>query len=217
MRRRAVALLLPLALLAACTDEVPAPNGAPGGAEPEVGGAFGARPTIVFPAGRPAAGLRVNQPAEGKGAPLEPDAVAIVQYTAHVWDGGANRLVDSSFNRGAPAAFPVGRLLPGLDRALRGRRVGSRIVAAIPPGEGFGANPPQGVGPGDDLLYVIDILGAHARGVSVKGAAARWRGCGSRVVPVPGCRFRRRRRPGGSPPRSSSGGAGAGCRRGSCW
>jgi peptidylprolyl isomerase len=141
-----------------------------------VGGAFGARPTIEFPAGRPATALQVEQLAAGKGAALDKDDVAIVQYTAHVWDGGENRLVDSSFTRGAPAAFPVGDLMPGLDRALQGRRVGSRVIAAIPPADGFGVNPPEGVEPDDDLFYVIDILGAYAKGASVKGASVKGRG-----------------------------------------
>ncbi len=153
MRRRTIALLLiPLLAQAACTGSPPEPL------EPTVAGAFGARPTVVFPAGRPAAELRIHQLAAGRGATLVQDDVAIVQYTAHVWDGGANRLVDSSFNRGAPAAFPVGRLPPGLDRALRGRKVGSRVVAAIPPGDGLR----------DELVYVVDILGVHGRDATVE-------------------------------------------------
>jgi peptidylprolyl isomerase len=60
-----------------------------------------------------------------------------VEYVAHVWDGKDNRLVDSSFGHGAPAAFPVGSLLPGLDPAVEGARVGGRrVLAAIPPNDG---------------------------------------------------------------------------------
>ncbi|MEU5867729.1 MULTISPECIES: FKBP-type peptidyl-prolyl cis-trans isomerase [unclassified Nonomuraea] len=166
MRRRTIVpSLAPLLLLAAgCTGATA------GDLDLKVGGAFGARPTIVFPDGRPAAGLRVEELSTGGGDRLGDDDVAVVQYTAHVWDGRDNRLVDSSFNRGTPAAFPVGSLLPGLDRALRGRTVGSRVIAAIPPGEGFGTSPPRGVGPADDLFYVVDILGAHHKGASVKSA-----------------------------------------------
>lgn len=165
MRRLAALLLVPL--VAACT--------ATGGGDPDlkVGGAFGGKPTIVFPAGKPSADLQIDQLAAGKGAQLGKDDVAIVQYTAHVWDGKENRLVDSSFNRGTPAAFPVGQLLPGLDRALQGRRVGSRVIASIPPAQGFGANPPQGIGPDDDLFYVIDILGSYPKGVSAGGRGGR--------------------------------------------
>ncbi|MET9337868.1 FKBP-type peptidyl-prolyl cis-trans isomerase [Nonomuraea sp. NPDC003804] len=162
---RLLLLLVPLALLTACT-------GASSGDDLDlkVGGEFGRKPTIVFPAGKPSAELQIDELSAGKGAKLAKDDVAIVQYTAHVWDGRENRLVDSSFNRGTPAAFPVGRLLPGLDKALQGRAVGSRVIASIPPAEGFGANPPQGIGPDDDLFYVVDILGAHARNAHASGA-----------------------------------------------
>ncbi|WP_188194051.1 FKBP-type peptidyl-prolyl cis-trans isomerase [Nonomuraea sp. SYSU D8015] len=190
MLRRAVApLLLAPLIVAGCTGE---PSG---GLELKVGGPFGARPTIVFPAGAPAAGLQVDELATGKGAPLKPDDVAIVQYTAHVWDGRQNRLVDSSFNRGAPAAFPVGGLLPGLDRALQGRTVGSRVIAAIPPEEGFGPNPPRGVEPSDELFYVVDILGAHPKGASIDGRGGELAG-----VRVTGGERPRLEVPAGPPP-----------------
>ncbi|AQZ61181.1 FK506-binding protein (Peptidyl-prolyl cis-trans isomerase) (PPIase) (Rotamase) [[Actinomadura] parvosata subsp. kistnae] len=166
--RRAAASLLPAPLLlvplllAGCT------SGAAQELDLKVGGAFGARPTIDFPDGRPVSGLQVDELSTGKGEPLGAGDVAIVQYTAHVWDGRDNRLVDSSFTRGTPAAFPLGGLLPGLERALKGRRVGSRVIAAIPPEYGFGANPPQGVPAGEELFYVVDILGAHRKAASVE-------------------------------------------------
>ncbi|MFI6316104.1 FKBP-type peptidyl-prolyl cis-trans isomerase [Nonomuraea sp. NPDC050556] len=163
---RPLAVLLPLLLLAACT-------GAQGqDLDLKVGGAFGAKPTIVFPGGEPADTLQIDELTSGKGTQLRTGDLAIVQYTAHIWDGEENRLVDSSFNRGTPAAFPVGSLLPGLDKALRGRKVGSRVIAAIPPGEGFGANPPRGIGASDDLFYVVDILGTHPKGASVGGGGS---------------------------------------------
>lgn len=161
---RRLLVLLPLLLLAACT------GGATGGdLDLKVGGAFGAKPTIVFPDGTPAAELQIDELSAGKGAQLRKGDLAIVQYTAHVWDGKENRLIDSSFNRGTPAAFPVGQLLSGLDRALQGRKVGSRVIAAIPPGDGFGANPPRGISASDDLFYVIDILGTHPKGLGNGG------------------------------------------------
>ncbi|MET9246492.1 FKBP-type peptidyl-prolyl cis-trans isomerase [Nonomuraea sp. NPDC003709] len=163
MPHRRTAVLLPvIVLLAGCS----------GGAARDLGmtvdGPFGARPTITFAGGGPAAGLRVEELATGGGARLGADDTAIVQYTAHVWDGGDNRLVDSTFDRGTPAAFPLGELPPGLDGALRGRRVGSRVLAALPPDQRRGARLPPGVGPDDELVYVVDILGAHPKGASVE-------------------------------------------------
>ncbi|MEV4115844.1 FKBP-type peptidyl-prolyl cis-trans isomerase [Nonomuraea sp. NPDC049695] len=171
MRRRRTAALLPaFVLLAGCAGGPQATVGGPdlaagldvtvGGLDVRVAGPFGARPTIAFTGGRPAAGLQVDEPATGAGPPLAADDVAIVQYTAHVWDGRDNRLVDSTFDRGIPAAFPVGE---GLGGALRGHRVGSRVVAAVPPRTG-------GTRPGEELLYVVDVLGAHPRGAALEAA-----------------------------------------------
>ncbi|MET7331903.1 FKBP-type peptidyl-prolyl cis-trans isomerase [Nonomuraea sp. NPDC005650] len=163
MRRRRTAAILPvLLLLAGCAGGVARDLGM------TVGGPFGARPTIAFAGGGPAAGLRVEELESGAGAPLGADDLAIVQYTAHVWDGRDNRVVDSTFDRGTPAAFALGELPPGLDGALRGRRVGSRVVAAVPPQYRGGAQPPPGVGPGDELVYVVDIIAAHPKGASVE-------------------------------------------------
>ena len=149
---------------------------APAGLDLRVGGPFGARPTIAFPGGKPSAELRIDQLVAGAGTELRRDDVAIVQYTAHVWDGRRNRLVDSSFNRGTPAAFPVGRMLKGLDTALVGRRVGSRVAAAIPPKDGFGADPPRGLKAADGLVYVVDILGTYHQGASAGTAGGSMAG-----------------------------------------
>ncbi|MEV0234366.1 FKBP-type peptidyl-prolyl cis-trans isomerase [Nonomuraea sp. NPDC050786] len=162
MRRRRTAALLPvLVLLTGCAagpDLAAGLDVTVGGLDVTVAGPFGARPTIAFTGGRPAGGLQVDEPATGAGPTLASDDVAIVQYTAHVWDGKENRLVDSTFDRGTPAAFPVGE---GLGGALLGHRVGSRVVAAVPP-------PSGGARAGQELLYVVDVLGAHPRGASLK-------------------------------------------------
>ncbi|WP_327091940.1 FKBP-type peptidyl-prolyl cis-trans isomerase [Nonomuraea sp. NBC_01738] len=200
---RLLVFALPLVLLGACTG-APAGGTEPkvagatelnvaGSTELKVAGAFGAEPAITFPAGEPSAELQVDQLVAGRGAVPARGDVVVVHYTAHVWDGRGNRPADSSFGRGGPVAFPVGGLLPGLDRALAGRRAGSRVIAAIPPREGFGANPPQGVRPGDDLVYVIDILGAHRKGASAGGpggtlAGARVTGGRRPRLTLPGTR-----------------------------
>lgn len=190
----------PVRMLVAAVLALPAAAGCTGDdaeREPQVGGPFGARPTIVFPAARPAAELRVGEPVAGRGEPLKTGDLAIVQYTAHVWDGAANRLADSSFTRGTPAAFPVGELLPGLERALRGRRVGSRVTVAIPPEEGFGAAPPRGLKAGEELFYVVDVLGAHHRDDAVAAGPGELAGVRIGGGPRPSLSV-----PRGAPPRA---------------
>jgi peptidylprolyl isomerase len=51
-------------------------------------------------------------------------------------------------------------VLPGVDAALVGRTVGSRVVAVVAPTDGFGStgSPSSGVLPTDTVVYVVDIL-----------------------------------------------------------
>ncbi|KAB8195232.1 hypothetical protein FH608_012740 [Nonomuraea phyllanthi] len=154
---------------------------------PAVRGPFGARPAISFPGGAPATWLQVDEPVAGQGAPLETGDTAIVQYTGHVWDGRGNPLIDSTFTRGTPAALTVGA---GLGTALRGHRVGSRVVAAAPESYAYGTRPPRGVERGAELLYVVDVLGAHHKDASVEAgggslAGVRVTGGAPPVLSVP--------------------------------
>ncbi|MDP9867516.1 MULTISPECIES: FKBP-type peptidyl-prolyl cis-trans isomerase [Streptosporangium] len=166
MRTPPLLAALSLVLAAACTSA----GGRPG-PDIEVLGDFGVRPKVVFPEGEPAGDLRIREQMAGTGNVIKGGDLVVAHYTAHVWDGADNRLLASSFNQGAPASFPLGRSISGVGKALQGRRVGSRVVAAIPPGEGYGPNPPGGMTADDELFYVVDVLGAFS-----PDAAARGRG-----------------------------------------
>ncbi|WP_433238240.1 FKBP-type peptidyl-prolyl cis-trans isomerase [Streptosporangium sp. CA-135522] len=156
---------LSLVLATACTSA-----GGQAGSDIEVLGDFGTKPKVVFPDGRPAGDLQIREQMTGTGSVIKGDDVIVAHYTAHVWDGADNRLLASSFNQGAPASFPLGRSISGVGKALRGHRVGSRVVAAIPPGEGYGPNPPGGMTADDELFYVVDVLGAFPPDAAAKGA-----------------------------------------------
>ncbi|WP_219519181.1 FKBP-type peptidyl-prolyl cis-trans isomerase [Nonomuraea ceibae] len=151
MRRRALAVLLPLACTAACT--------APAA---EVTGPFGARPTVVLPA--EAADPAVRVVLEGDGPEIGPDDLAVVHYAAyyaaHVRAGGAARTADSTFARGAPTAV----VPPALAAALPGHRVGSRLL--VTPPRDRPAAP----------VYVADLLGRHAAGASLDAGGGELHG-----------------------------------------
>ncbi|WP_225835288.1 FKBP-type peptidyl-prolyl cis-trans isomerase [Streptomyces sp. NK08204] len=53
-----------------------------------------------------------------------------------------------------------GNVIAGWDRALAGRRVGSRVLAVIPAKPAYGAHPPKGLAPGATVVSVLDILAA---------------------------------------------------------
>ena len=61
--------------------------------------------------------------------------------------------------------------LTGLQKAVTGERVGSRVLAVLPPKYGYGTqgNSQIGVKPTDTLVWVVDVLHAFPPGVSASG------------------------------------------------
>ena len=53
-------------------------------------------------------------------------------------------------------------MISGWDKTLVGQKVGSRLILAIPPEEGYGkkGQPTAGIKGTDTLYFVVDILGA---------------------------------------------------------
>lgn len=98
----------------------------------------------------------------GSGPTVKKGQTLIAQYHGVLWRDGS--VFDSSWQRGAPSDFPigVGQVIPGWDKTLVGKKVGSRVLLVIPPADGYG---PKGGGGGkikadDVMVFVVDILGA---------------------------------------------------------
>lgn len=166
MRPTALLVALSLALVSACGS-----GDGQAGPDVEVLGNFGDRPTVRFPGGAPSGGLRFTELMTGTGAEIGGNDLVVAQYTAHVWDGEDNRLLASSFNQGAPASFPLNQTITGVGKALRGHKVGSRVVASVPPEEAYGPNPPGGMTAEDELVYVVDVLGTFPPSAAGKGGS----------------------------------------------
>ena len=94
----------------------------------------------------------------------------VVNYVGETWDDG--KVFDSSFDRGAPAAFQigVGQVVKGWDAALVGQTVGSRVVMALPPELGYGTegNADAGISGTDTLVFVVDIIATYPAGSASK-------------------------------------------------
>jgi peptidylprolyl isomerase len=123
---------------------VAAPSGQPGVAIPK-----SAAPTV----------FKSNTLIDGSGDAIAMGDSVTVQYSGFLWATGAQ--FDSSWTNGQPAQFQIadGALIPGFIKALVGAKVGSRILAVIPPSEGYGAEGNSTI-PGDStLVFVVDVLG----------------------------------------------------------
>ena len=134
-----------------------------GGLPSVVLGADG-RPGITLPEGNPPSSLQIADLRKGDGAVLRRGDTAVVQFTAVVWkpgDAQNGMLADSSWTDGAPRVVQLtaGQNVKGLITALIGQRVGSQVLAVLPPSEGYGQQATGTVPAGSSLVYVVDVLG----------------------------------------------------------
>ncbi|REE95803.1 FKBP-type peptidyl-prolyl cis-trans isomerase [Thermomonospora umbrina] len=129
---------------------------------------------VVEPPAKPGEGPKVKMPdedapdklvvktlIEGDGPALVKGDNAITHYQGQIWKTGKE--FDSSWKRGPVSAFAIGTgaTVPGFDKGLTGKKVGSRVMLILPPKEGYGkeGNPQGGIKGDDTLVFIVDILG----------------------------------------------------------
>lgn len=98
---------------------------------------------------------------EGRGEEVKADSSITVHYTGWIWNDSLGSVFDSSWQQGTPATFTVSQLMPGMSKALVGAKVGSQIIAVMPPSDAYGAKGNASVPPNSTLLFVVDILGIN--------------------------------------------------------
>jgi peptidylprolyl isomerase len=140
---------------------LPKANGARRNAEagmPTVVLAPNGRPGVQIPSSAAPAEFRRTLLIEGSGATVELGDNVTLHYTGWTWGGEE---FDSSWDRQSPASFVVSSdgLIEGFVRALEGVRVGSQVIAVIPPDLGYGEADQGLISPGSTLIFVIDVLG----------------------------------------------------------
>ena len=154
--------------LAACgsssssSSSSPAPAGTASSAANKavkVSGAFGTSPTVKVPKAKAGPALFTKTVIQGNGKPLTTSESLVGNFVLYDWKGTTSKLVGSTWKSGSPTLF-TGQLLPGLQAALIGQKTGSRVLAVVPPADGFGSagNSQIGVGGTDTLVFVIDMV-----------------------------------------------------------
>src|SRR5690606_9236080 len=127
-----------------------------------IGGDFGDKPTFDISEGLSVEKTEVETLVTGDGDVIKPGDSVTINYIGVI--AGSDQPFDSSWDRGTPATFTLesgpNKLLPGIVQALEGQNAGSRVVAAVPPKDGFGAEGNSQVGVQSDsmLVFVFDIL-----------------------------------------------------------
>jgi peptidylprolyl isomerase len=120
------------------------------------------KPAVTMPKGDAPAELQIATLKAGDGDEVQEGDSVTVQYQGSLWATG--KVFDQSWGK-APATFQTTGVVPGFAKALVGQKVGSQVIAVIPPAEGYGekGQPDAGISGTDTLVFVIDILDAiHA-------------------------------------------------------
>lgn len=170
MRRLTAALLAPLAATAALAGCSSSGTTNPAADSVKVTGPEGKAPTVHIPAHKAGSALVTKTLVNGHGPKLTAGDSYLANFDVFVWRGKTNKLLFSSFTS-TPEVLPVTMGLTGLQKALTGERIGSRVLAVLPPKYGYGAqgNPQIHVEPTDTLVWVVDLLHAFGPNASASG------------------------------------------------
>jgi peptidylprolyl isomerase len=94
---------------------------------------------------------------EGDGETVTPDSTIKADYLGMVY--GAKKPFDESYSK-EPAEFSLAQVVQGWTYGLSGLKVGSRVLLAIPPELGYGAQEQPGIPANSTLYFVVDIRSA---------------------------------------------------------
>jgi FKBP-type peptidyl-prolyl cis-trans isomerase len=182
MRRTAAALLLPLIAglaLVGCGSSSPPPSP---NTTVTAAGSFGKAPAVTIPAKKASTNLYVKTEIHGSGPTLAKTDAFLGNYVVYIWSGTTHKLALSTYT--ATPQVLSGTLLPGLETALQGKRMGSRVLAVLPPKYGYGAqgNSQVGVTGSDTLVFVVDMIKAYGATASASGSQVSNGGSGLPTV-----------------------------------
>jgi len=133
-------------------------------------GAFDKAPKVTIPKANAGNSLTVKTLIQGTGTTLTKKDALAANFVLYFWQGTSSSLKANTYG-GSPTVIG-GTMLPGLESALIGKKVGSRILAVIPPAQGYGTsgNAQLGITGSTTLVFVIDVLKAYSDTAGAMGA-----------------------------------------------
>jgi peptidylprolyl isomerase len=173
-------------VLAACGGT---PNAVPGttpsanaNGKVTVTGAFGLTPVVSIPKLAANNTLTVKTVIQGTGPVLTKKDSLVANFELYFWTGTSATLKANTFVTNP--AIVGGQMIPGLESALIGQKVGSRVLAIVPPAQGYGTNgdPRIGVSPNTYLVFIIDVIKSFSSTSSASGATVSSGGNGLPTV-----------------------------------
>ena len=100
-------------------------------------------------------GLQYTVITEGEGAAPTEESEVEVHYKGSLVDG---TVFDSSYDRGQPASFPIGGVIPGFREGMLLMKEGSKHTLYIPAELAYGKQAPPSIGPDQMLIFEVELL-----------------------------------------------------------
>jgi peptidylprolyl isomerase len=150
--------------LAACSSSHPAGPAANPDALVKITGAFDGRPVIAIPDTDPGSTAVYSTPILGYGPDITVSDAVLFNWVIYYWSGSRYKLEADSYDTAPQLMGSQWLPAPGLRHALVGKRIGSRIVAVLPPAQ---AGDPPGVH--ITMIFAIDLLKAYSGAASAYG------------------------------------------------
>jgi peptidylprolyl isomerase len=132
-------------------------------------GSFGKAPAVSIPKAKAGGTLEVKTLIQGSGSTLTKADALAANFVLYFWSGTSSSLKANTFTSN-PTVIG-GTMLPGLETALIGKKVGSRVLAVIPPADGYGTtgNSQLGITGSTTLVFVIDVLKSYSDAATASG------------------------------------------------
>jgi FKBP-type peptidyl-prolyl cis-trans isomerase len=166
---------LVLVLVAACgsssKSSAPASSASAGAsADVTATGAFGQAPKVTIPKAKAGTKLEVKTLIQGTGTTLTKSDALAANFVLYFWTGTKSSLEANTYTSN-PTVIG-GQMLPGLETALVGKKVGSRVLAVIPPADGYGSSGDSelGITGSTTLVFVIDVIKSYSDTASASGS-----------------------------------------------
>ena len=122
---------------------------------------FGVSPVVDTPVGVPPTDIGAGDLTLGTGEIAQVGDNITIQYSVVDW--ASAKTITSTWKTG-PTMVTLSKLLPGLQAAIPGMRVGGRRVVVLPPKWAYGAQGTSTVSPNSTLIFVIDLLATTRSG-----------------------------------------------------
>jgi FKBP-type peptidyl-prolyl cis-trans isomerase len=182
MRRLLAITVIPLLtclVIAGCGSSKPAAsasssssaaaNNSNANASVTVAGTFGTTPVVKIPKLHADNKLTVKTVIQGTGPTVTKTDAMAANFVLYFWDGSSSTLKANTFTSN-PTVIG-GTMLPGLESALIGQKVGSRVLDVVPPADGYSAaeRAQLGIGNTTTLVFVIDMLKSYPDTASASG------------------------------------------------